>query len=721
MTQYSSSILSTVHALMAQFPSEIRLAAPLGIGKPNPFINALYQQVAADTSRQLHIYTALSLNTPQAKAGLEARFLNPFAERVFAGYVDLDYVRDMGKNQLPPNIQVSEFFLKSPDWLNKPYPQQHYISSNYTHIARDMAAKLPQIICQAIAVRELPDGTRRYSLASNTDLSLTLLDLLQKRRAEGQSVVVGVINRDMPFMPHYAEVDAALFDWIIDDPAGTHALFAPPNMPITSSDYAIGLYASSLVQDGGTLQIGIGSLGDAIAQALIVRQQHNSRYQQSLKQMRPQPSTRLALALEPFDAGLYGCSEMFVNGFWQLIQAGIVRREVYADTCLQQAVNATGAAKPSHALLRALVQMKAIQTVLTFEDVACLKHWGILDAACEWQNGQLSLQGQSYPTDFAQLDDAALEVLLGKQLLGGAILHGGFFLGPRDFYQGLRDMPESLRDKIHMSSIAFINHLFADPTADEALKRAQRQKACFINTAMMVTLSGAIVSDGLQGGQVLSGVGGQYNFVAQAHELPDAYSILLLRSHRMQNGRVVSNIVTEYPHCTVPRHLRDVVISEYGIADLRGKTDAEVIQALLNISDSRCQAELMAWAKQHGKLPQSYEIPEAYHNNTPEHLAQQLAALTDLLPAFPFGHDFTPTERILVDALQQLRSQQHDKKAMLRLAWQGLKVDASTAPYAACIDRMALQQPKTWSERLECWALLGAIKCLDQSNSAQTD
>jgi acyl-CoA hydrolase len=51
----------------------------------------------------------------------------------------------------------------------------------------------------------------------------------------------------------------------------THALFAPPNNKVSAADYAIGLHASSLVVDGGTLQIGIGSLGDAIGQALIVR------------------------------------------------------------------------------------------------------------------------------------------------------------------------------------------------------------------------------------------------------------------------------------------------------------------------------------------------------------------------------------------------------------------------------------------------------------------
>jgi acyl-CoA hydrolase len=39
---------------------------------------------------------------------------------------------------------------------------------------------------------------------------------------------------------------------------------------------------------------------------------------------------------------------------------------------------------------------------------------------------------------------------------------------------------------------------------------------------MMMTVGGAACSDGLENGKVVSGVGGQYNFVAMAHELPGA-------------------------------------------------------------------------------------------------------------------------------------------------------------------------------------------------------
>ena len=143
------------------------------------------------------------------------------------------------------------------------------------------------------------------------------------------------------------------------------------------------------------------------------------------------------------------------------------------------------------------------------------------------------------------------------------LLHGGFFLGPKGFYAALRDLPEAERRLFNMTGVGFINQLYGE---DGALRIAQRQHARFINTAMMITLTGAAVSDTLDDGQVVSGVGGQYNFVSMAHALPGAHSVLAVRSVRTKAGRTTSNLVYSYGHTTIPRHLRDVVITEYGIA-----------------------------------------------------------------------------------------------------------------------------------------------------------
>src|SRR5690606_7622936 len=112
----------------------------------------------------------------------------------------------------------------------------------------------------------------------------------------------------------------------------------------------------------------------------------------------------------------------------------------------------------------------------------------------------------------------------------------------------------------------------------EALERLQRREARFFNTCMMTTLMGAAVSDGLEDGRIVSGVGGQYNFVAMAHALEESRSILMFRALRDTPRGAQSSVVSHYGHVTIPRHLRDLAITEYGIADLRDRSDAECIE-----------------------------------------------------------------------------------------------------------------------------------------------
>ncbi len=664
-----TSIEQAVTTILDTIPGEIRLGVPLGLGKPNPFVNALYRRVKQDGVRRLHIFTALSLNKPQASSDLEARFLDPFVQRVFGDYPDLDYVADLKNGTLPPNITVNEFFLKSGDWLHNATAQQNYINSNYTHIARDMAGNGVNVLAQAVAARE-DGGELRLSLACNPDLTLDMLDLLQPRRDAGEAIfAVGMINRNMPFMGNDAEISPHLLDLVIDDPAGTHTLFSTPNMKVTLTDYAIGIHTSSLVSDGGTLQIGIGSLGDAIAHALITRQHDNPTYTAMVRKLNYNLTLHPLQDTTPFLQGLYGCSEMFVNGFLKLIQGGVVKRPVYGHAGLQRLINRgllTDKVTPH--TLRILAEHGLIGRCLDGDDVAFLIRYGIFREHCSFEDGTLYAGEIAIGNDLDDSDvlQGIIAHCLGAQLTGGMIMHGGFFLGPRDFYDTLRAMPEAEKQRICMSTIAFINHLYADRHGDEALKRAQRAKARFINTCMMTTLAGAHVSDGLENGTVVSGVGGQYNFVAQGHELPDARSILMMRSHRMVDGEVKSNIVPSYGHITIPRHLRDMLVTEYGIADLRGKNDSDIIKALLNVADSRCQDELREWAVSNGKLSADYIIPRIFRENTPEALAARLEPFQKSLPAFPFGTDFTKDELAIIKALTALKASRDNPLSLVK-------------------------------------------------------
>lgn len=667
-----NSIDAAVDYVLDTTPGDVVLGIPLGVGKPNPFVNALYRRIKANPARRLKIITALSLEKPVGKSAIERHFLVPLVERVFADYPDLEYVKDLRGSGLPPNIEVCEVFMKTGDYLGNEVAQQSYMSSNYTHIARDMESQGINVMAQAIASKEDENGLR-LSLSSNPDV---VLEVLESFRAAGNKMIaVGVINQQMPFMPNTAEVKPEFFDLLVNDPAGTHAVFAPPNNKVSRADYAIGLHASSLVTDGGTLQIGIGSLGDAIGHALIVRDRHSVEYRRILESLCPDGLAGRDLGR--FEKGLYGCSEMFVNGFLKLIEAGIIRREVFNDVVLQQLLNRGAIADETVTpqTLRALLDSGRVRAPVGAEDLAFLQRFGVLRPNVTLDGEQLTLGTQSCSANLH--DDEAFDFvcqhMLGSRLLGGISMTGGFFLGPRDFYEHLRTMPQQELAKIDMTRIDFINQLYGQ----EDLKRAQRRKARFMNTTMIVTLLGAAASDALESGQVVSGVGGQYNFVAMSHALHDARLIMMLRSTHENKDGLKSSIVWNYGHVTIPRHLRDIVITEYGVAELRGQPDGEVIKRLIAVADSRFQDELVKQAKDHGKLDAQYQVPQRYRNNLPKMLEDKLRPWAEaaLLPDFPFGTDLTKEELKIVGALKKLKHASEHPTEMLALAfksfWEG--------------------------------------------------
>jgi acyl-CoA hydrolase len=612
----TTELEAAVDAILAATGGRVLCATPLGLGKPVPLMNALYSRIKADPQKHLSILTALSLEIPRASSELERRFLEPVVKRAFEGVPQLAYVQDLRAGGLPPNVELFEFYFRPGAMLGCAHAQQHYVSSNYTHAARDMLARGVNAVLVMVT-----EHRGRYSLSCNPDLTN---DVVRPLRKQGSPLVVAaLVNRNLPFMGADAEVDAGYFDVIVDAPQHEHPLFGVPSPPIEPAEHAIGAYAASLVKDGGTLQLGIGSVGDSAAHWL--RQRHVApdafnAMTAALEIGRWAPLVSADGGLGPFTLGLFGSSEMFTWGMMELMRAGVIRRPADGDR--------------------------------------------------------------------------------------GPVLQAAFFLGPRAFYAALNEMSEAERGRILMTSVSRINDMFGE----EALVRRQRHDARFINICMMLTLSGAAVSDGLADGRVVSGVGGQYNFIALAHELERARSILLLRATRESAGGIESNIVFNYGHITIPRHLRDIVVTEYGIADLRGRSDAEIAAALIGIADGRFQRELAEKAKAAGKLPRDWTIPERARENTPEGLASRLAPLAQrgLLPMFPLGSDFDADEQKLIPALQWLKRSASTLGGRLGLA-AGIMSAAPGPSDSAALSRMKLDKPRNLGEHLKRRLLALAI------------
>src|SRR4030088_3091475 len=89
---------------------------PLGLGKANHIINALYARAVADRSINLTFFSALTLEKPKPKNLLEQRFITPVIDRLFGGYPDLAYANALHAGALPPNVRVIEFFFLAGKW-----------------------------------------------------------------------------------------------------------------------------------------------------------------------------------------------------------------------------------------------------------------------------------------------------------------------------------------------------------------------------------------------------------------------------------------------------------------------------------------------------------------------------------------------------------------------------------------------------------------------------
>jgi acyl-CoA hydrolase len=704
MPQMFDDVGEIVEEALRRVGKRVVLALPLGIGKPNLIANEFFRRARADAGIDLTIFTALSLRKPAGSSALEKAFIGPLAERIFGNYPDLDYLSAVRKDEVPANIRVIEFFFEPGSLLNSAHAQSHYLSANYTHVARELLARGANVIAHVVAKRAV-GGVTEISLGSNPDVTIDLLPELAKVRAAGRPVVIlGQVHREMPFMLGAANVGADVFDLLLDHSRYDYDLFAPPNPALSTVDHAIGLHASSLVRDGGTLQIGIGELGDSIVYSLLLRHQQNDAWRRALVDAGTEHSAALiesAGGRAPFTAGLFGATEMFVDQMLDLYRAGVLRRRVYDYLPLQRALAANGSSpRVDETLLTALLAAGAGPR-LQEPDVAALKAAGVLRSETRFEGGHLvSPEGTRIPADLsdAKARAALARECLGLELQGGTVMHAGFLLGPRAFYSGLRELPESERRLFDMRGVGYINQLYGD---DFSLRVAQRSHARFVNTAMMLTTLGAAVSDGLADGRVVSGVGGQYNFVSMAHALPGARSVLCVRATRIKDGRASSNIVAGYGHTTIPRHLRDIAITEYGIADLRGRTDAECIAAMLNIADSRFQDQLLGAAKRAHKIDVSYRIPEQFRRNTPDRIEAAFAAQrrAGLFSEYPFGTDLTREEIDLSRALRWLKENTGGTRARAFTVLRALlsRPRDTDLPY---LQRLRLDAPPDFSARL---------------------
>ncbi|WP_459931550.1 acetyl-CoA hydrolase/transferase family protein, partial [Desulfosporosinus burensis] len=179
-----------------------------------------------------------------------------------------------------------------------------------------------------------------------------------------------------------------------------------------------------------------------------------------------------------------------------------------------------------------------------------------------------------------------LGVLNGKKkTLSREKICACFALGSVETYQWMHENPA-----VEMHSQAWTNNPYII---------GQNHKMVSINQALEVDLTGQVASESI-GPKIYSGTGGQLDFTRGAQLSPGGKAFICLRSAANTNYGRVSKIVSLLKHgsaVTTPRQEINYVVTEQGVAQLRGKNMSERAQVLISIAHPDFRAELREEAK----------------------------------------------------------------------------------------------------------------------------
>jgi 4-hydroxybutyrate CoA-transferase len=173
-----------------------------------------------------------------------------------------------------------------------------------------------------------------------------------------------------------------------------------------------------------------------------------------------------------------------------------------------------------------------------------------------------------------------------KSLHPGKIV-AGFILGTKRLYEWVDDNP-----MIEMHPTEYVNDPFVI---------AQNDRMVAINSAIEVDLTGQVCADSI-GPKLYSGVGGQLDFIYGASRSKGGVPIIALPSMAtLRDGKEISKIAAMLKPgagvVTSRNHVR-FVVTEWGVADLYGKTIRQRSMALINVAHPQFREELTRQAKE---------------------------------------------------------------------------------------------------------------------------
>lgn len=198
-----------------------------------------------------------------------------------------------------------------------------------------------------------------------------------------------------------------------------------------------------------------------------------------------------------------------------------------------------------------------------------------------FEKRDLGIHTELFSDGVIDLVDAGVLTNAHKTLHPGKII-AGFLLGTKRLYEWVDDNP-----LIELHPTEYVNDPFVI---------AQNERMIAINSAIEVDLTGQVCADSI-GTRLYSGVGGQLDFIYGASRSKGGVPIIALPSTTKAISRIVTTLKLGAGVVTSRNHVR-FVVTEYGVADLYGKTIRQRAQQLINIAHPQFRDQLTAEAKQ---------------------------------------------------------------------------------------------------------------------------
>jgi 4-hydroxybutyrate CoA-transferase len=193
----------------------------------------------------------------------------------------------------------------------------------------------------------------------------------------------------------------------------------------------------------------------------------------------------------------------------------------------------------------------------------------------------LGIHTELFSDGIINLVEAGVLTNARKTLHPGKII-AGFLLGTKRLYDWVDDNP-----LIELHPTEYVNDPFVI---------AQNLRMVAINSAIEIDLTGQVCADSI-GHKLYSGVGGQLDFIYGASRSKEGVPVIALPSTAKEYSRIVTTLKPGAGVITSRNHVR-FVVTEYGIADLYGKTIRQRAQALINIAHPQYQDKLTEEARQ---------------------------------------------------------------------------------------------------------------------------